>query len=139
MSEQASPISKLYHCVYALYDHLVICTTYWRKCIDAAMGHWAQDGWTTARLTFLRTTFNRSKLKILLISLGLSTPGSLAIMICGDVSLLANYDLLFKGLSTTNVLGRPALLIGKMTWLNKRVWMPRVYLRTYPPLFGSMS
>lgn len=36
MSEQAS-FSKLYHCVYALSYHLVICTKYRRKCLDAAM------------------------------------------------------------------------------------------------------
>jgi len=36
MSEQ-SQFSKLYHCVYALHYHLVICTQYRRKCIDAAM------------------------------------------------------------------------------------------------------
>lgn len=34
MSEQVQ-LSKLYHCVYALYDHLVICTTDWRTCFDA--------------------------------------------------------------------------------------------------------
>jgi putative transposase len=36
MSEQAR-LSKLYHCVYALHYHLVICTKDRRKCIDAAM------------------------------------------------------------------------------------------------------
>ena len=30
-------IHKLFHCVYALYYHLVICTKYRRKCIDADM------------------------------------------------------------------------------------------------------
>jgi putative transposase len=30
-------INKLFHCVYALYYHLVICTKYRRKCIDADM------------------------------------------------------------------------------------------------------
>jgi putative transposase len=36
MSAQAR-FSKLYHCVYALTYHLVICTKYRRKCIDAEM------------------------------------------------------------------------------------------------------
>jgi putative transposase len=36
MSEQ-SKFSKLYHCVYALHYHLVMCTMQRRKCIDAAM------------------------------------------------------------------------------------------------------
>jgi putative transposase len=36
MPTQAS-FSKLYHCVYALTYHLVICTKYRRKCIDAEM------------------------------------------------------------------------------------------------------
>jgi putative transposase len=36
ISEQAQ-FSKLYHCAYALYYHLVICTKYRRKCIDAEM------------------------------------------------------------------------------------------------------
>jgi putative transposase len=28
-------LSKLHHCVYALHYHLVLCTKYRRKCIDA--------------------------------------------------------------------------------------------------------
>jgi putative transposase len=36
MAEQAQ-FSKQYHCVYALHYHLVMCTKYRKKCIDAAM------------------------------------------------------------------------------------------------------
>jgi REP element-mobilizing transposase RayT len=36
MAEQAE-FSKLYHRVYALHYHLVMCTKYRKKCIDAAM------------------------------------------------------------------------------------------------------
>ena len=36
MSEQAQ-FSKLYHCVYALRYHFVMCTKDRRKCIDAAI------------------------------------------------------------------------------------------------------
>lgn len=34
MSQEVN-IRKLFHCVYALHYHLVICTKYRRKCIDA--------------------------------------------------------------------------------------------------------
>jgi hypothetical protein len=36
MSEQAE-YSNLYRCAYALHYHLVMCTKYRRKCIDAEM------------------------------------------------------------------------------------------------------
>ena len=36
MSEQVR-LSRLYHCAYALHYHLVMGTTYRRRCIDAAM------------------------------------------------------------------------------------------------------
>ena len=36
MSPQA-PLSKLYHCVYALHYHLVVVTKYRRRCLTPAM------------------------------------------------------------------------------------------------------